>query len=304
MDILEIMEILKINKLCKKYGKLKAVDKLSVNIEKGSIYGLLGPNGSGKTTTLGMLLNVIRPSSGTFDWFSESGSINIHQKIGAIIETPIFYPYLSGQKNLEIICQIKKIDYTDIERVLRIVELFSRRKDAFKTYSLGMKQRLAIAGALIGKPEVLILDEPTNGLDPQGIAEIRKLIINIAKQGITIILASHLLDEVQKVCSHVLILKNGRMLISGKVEDILREPDIYEISVDNEPDLNQLLELNSDLKLIQKHRNLYMVSFRDNSRGSELNKYLFEKGIIPSHLQKQEKSLESYFLEIIEKQYD
>lgn len=304
MDILEIMEILKINKLCKNYGKLKAVDKLSVNIEKGSIYGLLGPNGSGKTTTLGMLLNVIRPSSGTFDWFSESGSINIHQKIGAIIETPIFYPYLSGQKNLEIICQIKKIDYTDIERVLRIVELFSRRKDAFKTYSLGMKQRLAIAGALIGKPEVLILDEPTNGLDPQGIAEIRKLIINIAKQGITIILASHLLDEVQKVCSHVLILKNGRMLISGKVEDILREPDIYEISVDNEPDLNQLLELNSDLKLIQKHRNLYMVSFRDNSRGSELNKYLFEKGIIPSHLQKQEKSLESYFLEIIEKQYD
>lgn len=302
--MIEIMEVLKINKLCKNYGKLKAVDKLSVNIDKGSIYGLLGPNGSGKTTTLGMLLNVIRPSSGTYNWFSESGSINIHQKIGAIIETPIFYPYLSGQKNLEIICQIKKIDYTDIERVLRIVELFSRRKDAFKTYSLGMKQRLAIAGALLGKPEVLILDEPTNGLDPQGIAEIRKLIIDIARQGITIILASHLLDEVQKVCSHVLILKNGRMLISGKVEDILREPDIYEISVDNEPELNQLLEMNSDLKLIQKHRNLYMVSFRDNSRGSELNKYLFEKGIIPSHLQKQEKSLESYFLEIIEKQYD
>lgn len=298
------MKILKINKLCKNYGKLKAVDKLSVNIEKGSIYGLLGPNGSGKTTTLGMLLNVIRQSSGTFDWFSESGSVNIHQKIGAIIETPIFYPYLSGQKNLEIICQIKKIDYTDIERVLRIVELFSRRKDAFKTYSLGMKQRLAIAGALLGKPEVLILDEPTNGLDPQGIAEIRKLIIDIARQGITIILASHLLDEVQKVCSHVLILKNGRMLISGKVEDILREPDIYEISVDNEPELDQLFEMDSDIKLIQKHRNLYIVSFRDNSRGSELNKFLFEKGIIPSHLQKQEKSLESYFLKIIENQYD
>ncbi len=294
------MEILRINQLTKRYGKLVAVNKLNVSIEKGSIYGILGPNGSGKTTTLGMILNVTRPSSGTFTWFADSEQNVNRQKIGAIIETPIFYPYLSGQKNLEIFCRIKKIDYADIERVLKIVELSERRKDAFKTYSLGMKQRLAIAGALLGEPEVLIFDEPTNGLDPQGIAEIRNLIINIAKQGITIILASHLLDEVQKVCSHVLILKKGKMLISGKVDDILREPDIFEIKVADNEKLHQLIDKSPELQLIQEHQGLFVVSFKELSNGIELNQFLFENGMVAGHLQKQEKSLESYFLNIIE----
>jgi len=293
------MEILKIDQLTKHYGKLTAVDKLNVSIEKGSIYGILGPNGSGKTTTLGMILNVIRPSSGTYNWFAESDQNIIRQKIGAIIETPIFYPYLSGQKNLEIFCRIKKIAYSDIERVLNIVELYGRRKDTFSTYSLGMKQRLAIAGALLGKPEVLILDEPTNGLDPQGIAEIRNLIINIAKQGITIILASHLLDEVQKVCSHVLILKRGKMLVSGKVDDILREPEIFEVKVKEIGKMRELIANTSDLSLIQEHQDLFVLNFKNQNNGVALNRFLFENGIIVSHLQKQEKSLESYFLEII-----
>lgn len=294
------MEILKINNLSKNYGKLKAVDKLNISIEEGAIYGFLGPNGSGKTTTLGMILNVIRPSSGTFTWFADSTKNVNRQKIGAIIETPIFYPYLSGQKNLEIFCRIKKIAYSDIERVLKIVELFERRKDAFKTYSLGMKQRLAIAGALLGQPEVLILDEPTNGLDPQGIAEIRHLIIKIAKEGITIILASHLLDEVQKVCSHVLILKRGKMLISGRVDDILLEPDIFEVRVEETQKLSDLIAKTPDLTLIQEHQGLFVVSYKEHSNGKELNQFLFENGLVASHLQKQEKSLESYFLNIIE----
>jgi ABC-2 type transport system ATP-binding protein len=294
------MEILNINQLTKRYGKLTAVNKLSVSIEKGAIYGILGPNGSGKTTTLGMILNVIRPSSGSFTWFANSNQHVNRHKIGAILETPIFYPYLSGQKNLEIFCRIKKIAYSDIERVLKNVELFERRKDAFKTYSLGMKQRLAIAGALLGEPEVLIFDEPTNGLDPQGIAEIRTLIIKIAKQGITIILASHLLDEVQKVCSHVLILKNGKMLVSGKVDDILREPDIFEVKVDDPEKLRELINKTKGFNLILDHQNLLVVNFNKHSNGIELNQFLFDNGLVAGHLQKQEKSLESYFLEIIE----
>ncbi|MCD6091186.1 MAG: ATP-binding cassette domain-containing protein [Bacteroidales bacterium] len=294
------MEILNINQLTKHYGKLTAVNKLNVSIEKGSIYGILGPNGSGKTTTLGMILNVIRPSAGTFTWFANTNQNVNRQKIGAIIETPIFYPYLSGQKNLEIFCRIKRIDNTDIERVLKIVDLYDRRKDTFKTYSLGMKQRLAIAGALLGEPEVLILDEPTNGLDPQGIAEIRNLIIAIAKQGLTIILASHLLDEVQKVCSHVLILKEGKMLISGKVDNILLEPNIFEIKVDEREKLHKLINNTPEITLVQEHNNLFIVNYKNQSNGQELNRFLFENGLVANHLQKQEKSLESYFLDIIE----
>jgi ABC-2 type transport system ATP-binding protein len=294
------MNILKIDQLSKHYGKLVAVDQLSLEIESGSIFGILGPNGSGKTTTLGMLLDVIRPTSGSFSWFSGSNRDVNRQKIGATIETPIFYPYLSGQKNLEQICLIKQIEKTDIERVLKVVDLYERRKDSFKTYSLGMKQRLAIAGALLGKPEVLILDEPTNGLDPQGIAEIRKLIIAIAKQGITIILASHLLDEVQKVCSHVLILKKGKKLIDGKVEDILREPAIFEISVTEPNQLRKLIEKTDELTLIQEHLNNFIVRFDGKEEGHELNQFLFDNKIIAKHIQKQEKSLESYFLEIIQ----
>ena len=299
-QVIETMEILNINKLTKRYGKLTAVNELEVSIEKGAIYGFLGPNGSGKTTTLGMILNIIRPSSGSFTWFANSSQDINRQKIGAIIETPIFYPYLSGQKNLEIFCKIKKIGYADIERVLKIVDLFERRKDAFKTYSLGMKQRLAIAGALLGEPEVLILDEPTNGLDPQGIAEIRNLIISIAKQGITIILASHLLDEVQKVCSHVLILKKGKMLISGKVDNILREPDIFEIKVKETEILHNLIAKTPELTLVQEHQGLFVVSYNNHSDGISLNRFLFENGLVAGHLQKQEKSLESYFLNLIE----
>jgi ABC-type multidrug transport system, ATPase component len=194
--------VLSIRKLTKNFGKLCAVNQLDLEVQKGQVFGMLGPNGSGKTTTLGMLMGVVNPSAGDFSWFGQPATNLTRKKVGAVLEHPIFYPYLSGQKNLELNAMIKGADPNNIPKVLELVELAGRKDDKYKTYSLGMKQRLAIASALVSDPIVLILDEPTNGLDPMGIAEIREIIKRIASDGKTIILASHLLDEVQKVCSH------------------------------------------------------------------------------------------------------
>ena len=208
-------KVLTISGLQKNYGKIHAVNDLSLSVERGSVYGILGPNGSGKTTTLAIILGVVNSNGGSYSWFGNENSKNDRKRIGAILEQPLFYPYLTAEKNLQIVASIKGVEYSDIERVLKIVELFERKDSKFRTFSYGMKQRLAIASALLGNPEVLIFDEPTNGLDPKGIAEIRELIIKIAKQGITILLASHLLDEVQKTCSHVAVLKSGKKLYEG-----------------------------------------------------------------------------------------
>ena len=213
--------LLQLDQLSKHYGKLKAVDQLSISIKKGNIYGLLGPNGSGKSTTLGMILNVINPTSGSFQWYE--GTHTTHQalkKIGAIIERPNFYPYMTALQNLTLICKIKQCSTENIQEKLELVGLWDRRHSKFKTYSLGMKQRLAIAAALVNNPELLILDEPTNGLDPEGIHQIRKLIFKIAEGGTTILLASHLLDEVEKVCNQVIVLKNGVKFYQGPVDAI------------------------------------------------------------------------------------
>ena len=204
--------ILQINELTKRYRRLTALDGLSLEIEKGQVFGLLGPNGSGKTTTLGILLDVIQPTSGSFQWFGGESNSDSRKKIGSILETPCFYPYLSASRNLRIVAEIKGCEKKRIDEVLEWVGLYDRRNDSFKTFSLGMKQRLAIAAALLPDPPVLILDEPTNGLDPTGIAEIRGLIQDISERGKTLILASHLLDEVQKVCSHFAILQKGKKI--------------------------------------------------------------------------------------------
>src|SRR5690606_31511674 len=193
---------------------------------------MLGPNGSGKTTTLGMLMGVVNPTSGSFQWFGESPTPQIRRKIGAVLEHPIFYPYLSGLKNLELNAMIKQCPAENIEKVLDAVELTGRKDDKYKTYSLGMKQRLAIASALLNDPTVLILDEPTNGLDPMGIAEIREIIKKIAANGKTIILASHLLDEVQKVCTHFAVLKKGNLVHVGPVDDVSQGAEIVEVNAD------------------------------------------------------------------------
>jgi len=210
--------ILTLTNLTKHYGRVKAVDGLSFTIEKGNVYGILGPNGSGKSTTLGMVLNVINPTNGDFYWFDGSDTThNALKKVGAIIEHPNFYPYMTATQNLSLVCKIKNVPISKVEEKLEIVGLLDRKDSKFSTYSLGMKQRLAIASALLNDPEILILDEPTNGLDPQGIHQIREIIKKIAVGGTTILLASHLLDEVEKVCSHVVILRKGVKLYAGRV---------------------------------------------------------------------------------------
>jgi ABC-type multidrug transport system ATPase subunit len=228
-------KVLEINNLSKNYGRIKAVDQASFSVEKGQVFGILGPNGSGKTTTLGIILDVIQPSEGSYQWFEEPNSHQQRKKIGSILETPNFYPYLSAVNNLKIVADIKGIDYSDIERVLKVTNLVDRKDDKFKTYSLGMKQRMSIASALLGDPEVLVLDEPTNGLDPQGIAEVRNLIIELGNQGKTIILASHLLDEVEKVCTHAAVLKKGKFFLQVMSERFwVMWPKVEIAAADNE----------------------------------------------------------------------
>ena len=291
--------IIQTNKLSKHYGKLIAVNELDLSIKKGEVFGLLGPNGSGKTTTLGMILDVTRSTSGKYQWFDGKYGKNARKKVGAIIESPIFYPYMSALDNLKIVAKIKKQDFSDIDRVLKLVELYERRKSPFRTFSLGMKQRLAIAAALIGNPEALILDEPTNGLDPQGIADIRELILKIASEGVTIILASHLLDEVQKVCSHVMIMSKGNKLTSGRVEDILQEKHVLELKSEELSTLKTALESFDFVDSIKEDNARVLIEVQQGIQAQHVNQQLMKQGIILSHLVVKEKSLEKFFLDLL-----
>lgn len=297
-------KVLEINQLTKQFGKLTAVDNLSFSVEKGNIYGLLGPNGSGKSTTLGIILNVINSTSGNWKWFEENPSINSLKKIGAIIEHPNFYPYLSAEKNLEIVAKIKEIDKSEIDKKLKLVGLFERKNDKFSTFSLGMKQRLAIGAALLNDPEVLILDEPTNGLDPQGIIQIRELILQIAEMGTTIILASHLLDEVEKVCSHVVILEKGKTRYSGRVDEMTSSSGFFEISSTDNKSLLNALNMLPYFEKITVENDILKAFLKEDVNGESLNSYLFEKGIILKHLVKRKESLEQLFLQITQNNYE
>ncbi len=275
-----------------------AVNNLNLQVKAGQVFGILGPNGSGKTTTLGMLMGVVNPSGGTFSWFGEPPSHHTRKRIGAVLEHPIFYPYLSGQKNLEVNAMIKGASTESIARALELVELTARKDDKYKTYSLGMKQRLAIASALLNDPLVLILDEPTNGLDPMGIAEIREIIKKIAADGKTIILASHLLDEVQKVCTHFAVLKRGNLMHYGPVDDVGKGEELVEVAAYHD-DLPVLLQEFVGSASVKKENNHYVVMMKEGFHSQELNRFLFEKGIIATHLMTRKKSLEKQFLEIL-----
>ena len=219
-------QVLEIKNVSKKYGNIRALDGVSLNVERGNVYGILGPNGSGKTTLLGIILNIINANQGTYSWFGKPPSKHSRKKIGALLETANFYPYLSAYQNLKVTATIKGVPYSDIDRVLQIVGLADRKNSKFKGFSFGMQQRLAMASVLLGNPEVLVLDEPTNGLDPQGIAEVRNLIIKVAGEGKTIIIASHILDEIEKVCTHVGILKTGRLMVSGAMGEIVKNQSL------------------------------------------------------------------------------
>lgn len=289
--------VLTTHNLTKKFKRLTAVDQLNLQVKRGQVFGMLGPNGSGKTTTLGMLMSVVNMTSGSYEWFGEPPSHHVRRKIGAVLEHPIFYPYLSGQKNLELNATIKQCPIENVPRVLDLVELTDRRNDPYKTYSLGMKQRLAIASALLNDPIVLILDEPTNGLDPMGIADIRELIKKIAASGKTIILASHLLDEVQKVCTHFAILRKGKLIHSGPVEDVTAGTESVEVKADQE--IDGLLKEFSGTSAIVRENGFYQVTLQPNFKSRDLNQFLFENGVVLDHLVTKRKSLEQMFLEIV-----
>ncbi len=294
-----MQEILTLNNLTKKYGSLTAVNNLSVTIEKGNVYGILGPNGSGKSTTLGIVLNVVNKTNGNFHWFDGTGST--HQalkKVGAIIERPNFYPYMTAAQNLNLVCKIKGVSKDKVSEKLDVVGLLDRKDDKFKTFSLGMKQRLAIASALLNDPEILILDEPTNGLDPQGIHQIREIIKQIASEGTTILLASHLLDEVEKVCTHVVILRKGKSLYSGRVEDMIASHGFFTLQSDDLKKLKNVLETHDSFGNIKQEDGKLIAYLKEPLDSAGLNKLLFEKGINLSYLVHRKESLEEQFLEL------
>ena len=291
--------VLEIQGLSKNYGSVTALQNLSLQVPQGSIYGLLGPNGSGKTTTLGIVLDVLKPSGGTFQWFSQPYSGTIKRRIGAILETPNFYPYLSAYKNLQIAADVKQVPHAEIPKVLEITGLASRQNSPFRTFSLGMRQRLSLASALLGNPEVLVLDEPTNGLDPQGIADVRELIRNIGAQGKTIIIASHLLDEIEKVCTHVAVLQKGHLKAEGSVSEILAQQDQVMVAVPQPELAISVLQSIPYIDSVKADREWLQLILKPGFSSAEVNKVLFENGITASQIMVRKKSLETQFLEIV-----
>jgi len=296
--------ILQINNIEKRYTVVKAVDNLSLEIGRGQVFGILGPNGSGKTTTLGIVLGIIKQNLGNFKWFDLPDNTTQNNRVGALLETPNFLPYLSAMENLTISFKIKGINLNkeeEINRVLKITNLYERRKSPFNTFSLGMKQRLAIANVLLGNPEVLVLDEPTNGLDPQGIAEIREIIIAEAKRGKTILLASHILDEVEKVCTHVAILKKGKLLTQGKVSELTQtfSGEILVVAAENNQALQELMVRSGMTNSVEKTDGGLKLTMKPNYGAADINKYAFQQNCVLSRLESQKRSLETQFLEIL-----
>jgi ABC-2 type transport system ATP-binding protein len=293
--------ILELNSLHKKYKDVVALGSLSFQVKKGQVFGLLGPNGSGKTTTLAILLGALNATSGTFSWFGNGQKDENRKRIGALLETPNFYPYLNPVDNLTVTAKIKGMtDFSErIEIVLKRVDLWERRRSKFRTFSLGMKQRLAIASAMLSDPEILVLDEPTNGLDPQGIAEIRNLIISIAREGKTIIIASHMLDEIEKICTHAAILRKGKLLEIGQLSEIMSQEQLFRIKADNLQALCSALTDLPGVKLISAGATDLVVALGEISP-ADFNRKLGEKGVHLSALTEHRKNLETTFLEIIE----
>ncbi len=291
--------VLQVSNLSKNYGRLKALDSLSFEFKSGEVYGILGPNGSGKTTTLAIISDVIRSSDGDYRWFGNKAGSNQRKRLGIMLEKPNFYDYLSGLDNLKIVADIRGVKHSEIDAVLKQIGLFERRKSRFKTYSLGMKQRLAIGATILGNPEVLILDEPTNGLDPEGIAEVRNLIIDLANNDKTIILASHLLDEVQKVCTQMLVLKKGKKIFEGSAKGLNTDSKLIEIESDNNNELIAILdksELYNDYEIKNK---LIIVDIGANNSSKDLNAYFHKLGISLSHLNERTESLEENIFELL-----
>ncbi len=294
-----MQKILSIEGLSKNYGSVRALDTLSIDIHKGDVFGILGPNGSGKTTTLGIVLGITNATMGSFSWFEKGSNHHQRKKIGALLDKPNFYPHLNGYQNLRLVADIKDIKSPNIQEKLELSGIAKNAHRKFLTYSTGMKQRLALAAASLGEPEVLVLDEPTNGLDPEGISDVRELIMKIADQGVTVIMASHLLDEVQKVCSHVVVLKSGKKLFEGQVQELISDDGGIEVSTDNYDKLDQCLMQFNGITHIEKKPGLYTIKLKDGYKASELSAFLIKNGVDISHFAHKKGSLEKEFLHLL-----
>ncbi len=295
-------EVLTIRGLAKSYKSVRAVQHLDLEISEGQSYGILGPNGSGKTTTLSIVTGIIRQDRGTFLWFGEWPEARQRRLIGSLIEAPHFYPYLNLERNLRIICDIKGIGYRDIDRVLDTAKLLERKRSRFSTLSLGMKQRLGIAAALLGDPKVLVLDEPTNGLDPEGIAEVREIVIEQVKGGKTLILASHILNEVEKICGHVAILKKGQLLADGPVKELLSEEEIIEVACEDNTALKEKLRASRLVKEVGEENGLLILTLEEEVGAAEINSFAFSENLVIHHMVSRKRSLESQFLELVKEE--
>lgn len=293
------MTILEVLSLSKRFGKIQAVDGLDLAVPHNSIYGILGPNGSGKTTTLGMVLGAVRPDRGTFSWFGEPPSHLARRRMGVLLETPSFYPSLSAEKNLAVVAAVKRRGADRIEAMLTQVGLYERRRSTIQSFSLGMRQRLALAAALLPDPEVLVLDEPTNGLDPEGIADVRRLIRQLGRNGKTIVMASHILDEVEKLCTHVAVLKKGRLLASGDIARVLQAEDRILVGAADLDAVRASLGGMPGLVEIRPQGLLLELVVEPHVTPAGINGWLSARGVALSHLQLQHRGLEAAYLDLV-----
>jgi ABC-type multidrug transport system ATPase subunit len=301
------MSVLSIKNLSKNYGVVRALQSVSFEVPPQTVFGILGPNGSGKTTLLGIVMDVLKANSGGYSWQGQQSTSEVRKKIGTLLETPNFYHYMSAEDNLRIAAKIKGHGEDDIDNVLQIVNLHQRKTSKFSTYSLGMKQRLAIASALLGDPDILVFDEPTNGLDPAGIAEIRELIKTLHRKGKTIIMASHILDEVEKVCTHVAIIQKGILKTVGPVSDIMNVSGaaaatdatvIVEISAADNTALVNIIKGIEGINDVDMVDNTVVLTCAENISAAQINKHCFDNGVVLEKLNVKRKSLETRFLEI------
>jgi ABC-2 type transport system ATP-binding protein len=296
------MSALEVHGLTKGYGKTLAVDNVTFSVQAGQVFGFLGPNGSGKTTTIGMIFDVINPTDGEISLFGRSNREALAQRrLSGTLEQPNLYPYMTGHDNLLVVATVKGLDKKHIAPALKAVDLLDAANRVVNGYSLGMKQRLGLAAAMLGDPEFLIFDEPTNGLDPDGMREIRELILRLSRAGRTIFLSTHLLGEVEKICTHVAILHRGRLQRVGKVTDFTSGNASLRLRSENLP---QLLNAVSQFQFAKNVRTLENAVCLDLMSGSpaSLNRYLTERGIYLDELTSQREPLERAFLSLTEQE--
>jgi ABC-type multidrug transport system ATPase subunit len=289
--------LVEVTGLTKRYGDTLAVDGVDLTVQPGEVYGFLGPNGAGKTTTLRILTGLIAPTSGTVRVLGGSpGQAQVLARTGSMIESPAFYPYLSGLDNLRLLAEYAEVPRARIREVLELVDLADRARDRFSTYSLGMKQRLGVAAALLKDPELVILDEPTNGLDPAGMRDMRRLIRELGSDGRTVLLSSHLLGEVQQICDRVGIISEGKMVAEHNVDELRAEQELVIRAAPRESARSLLVQvLGSDAV------HLYDDTLRVKvapERAAEMNRVLVEAGIAVSELHSTERALEDVFFEL------